>query len=132
MNPTSPTFIVMKRELSGPDVLGHGQSFGSARRELLHAEGLDAGAPHPCAGPAESDDEDAGPDSAEAGPDSDADDAPRSELAGPDGYAKQLAELKRMAGQLQDRIESLGAPADSEAETKDTGPADSHGKQRVF
>ena len=125
MNPTPPTFIIMKRELSGPDVLGHGQSFGSARRELLHAEGLDAGAPHPCAGPAESD-------AAEAGPDSDADDAPRSELAGPDGYAKQLAELKRMAGQLQDRIESLGAPADSEAETEDTGPADSHGKQRVF
>lgn len=121
MNPSAPTFIIMKRKIAGPSILDHGQSFGSARKEMLHAENLDAGAPHAC-----------------PGPDSDTEAASQSESAGPDRYEDKIRELKRLAGQLQAGIAALEAEngemgADEGESDEDEGEsAHSHGKKLTY
>ena len=50
MHDDQPTLIMVKRSIAGPDIINPGMGFMAARKAMLHAEGLDAGAPCPHSG----------------------------------------------------------------------------------
>jgi|TARA_R110002020_G_scaffold373387_1_gene584830 hypothetical protein len=53
MHDDQPTLIMVKRAIAGPEIITPGMGYKKARKAMLHAEGLDAGAPCPSSGPAE-------------------------------------------------------------------------------
>jgi hypothetical protein len=40
-----PSFIIVKRRIAGPSIIDPGMGYQQARKQMLHAEGLDAGGP---------------------------------------------------------------------------------------
>jgi len=50
MHDDQPTLIMVKRAIAGPEIITPGVGYNAARKEMLHAEGLDAGAPCPSSG----------------------------------------------------------------------------------
>lgn len=112
MRKSEPTFIVMKRRIAGPEIVDPGMSFEAARKMMLHADGLDAGAPCPgSAGP-----EPTGP-------------------AGPAGsYEAKLTELRRLAGQLTEAVDDLAHAgpdqAEDEEEAEEEPEEETHGEER--
>ena len=53
MHDDQPTLIMVKRSIAGPDIITPGMGFQKARKAMLHAEGLEAGAPCPHPGKSE-------------------------------------------------------------------------------
>lgn len=47
MHDDQPTLIMVKRAIAGPSIITPGMGFMKARKAMLHADGLDAGAPRP-------------------------------------------------------------------------------------
>lgn len=47
MHGKEPTLIMVKRSIAGPEIIQPGMGYNAARKAMLHAEGLDAGAPCP-------------------------------------------------------------------------------------
>lgn len=45
MHDDQPTLIMVKRAIAGPDIITPGMGYQQARKQMLHAEGLDAGGP---------------------------------------------------------------------------------------
>jgi|TARA_R110001583_G_scaffold192431_2_gene358898 hypothetical protein len=45
MHDDQPTLIMVKRSIAGPDIITPGMGYQQARKQMLHAEGLDAGGP---------------------------------------------------------------------------------------
>jgi len=41
----APSFIIVKRQIAGPSIIDPGMGYQQARKQMLHAEGLDAGGP---------------------------------------------------------------------------------------
>jgi len=50
MHDDQPTLIMVKRSIAGPAIITPGMGYQKARKAMLHAEGLDAGAPCPHSG----------------------------------------------------------------------------------
>lgn len=92
MHDDQPTLIMVKRAIAGPEIVTPGMGYNAARKAMLHADGLDAGAPCPSSGPAE-----------------------------PPAQTDIPAQLKRMAeeiGSMADQLESGEAePEKSDAES---------------
>ena len=109
MHKSEPTLIVMKRRIAGPEIIDPGMGFAAARKAMLHADGLDAGSP--CA--------------AVAGPDQEI-------PAGPDkSYDKKLTELRKLAGQLTDAVESLAdSSPDRTGDSEVSEDEETHGEER--
>jgi hypothetical protein len=91
MHKSEPTFIIMKRRIAGPEIIDPGMGFSSARKAMIHADGLDAGSP--CAAVA-------GPDQPDLPDQSD-------EPAG-----DHQAEMKKMADELYKASEMHKGQAD--------------------
>ena len=47
MHDDQPTLIMVKRAIAGPSIITPGMGYMKARKAMLHADGLDAGAPCP-------------------------------------------------------------------------------------
>ena len=47
MQDDQPTLIMVKRAIAGPRIITPGMGYMQARKAMLHADGLDAGAPCP-------------------------------------------------------------------------------------
>ena len=116
MHKPEPTLIIMKRRIAGPEIIDPGMGFAAARKAMIHADGLDAGAPCPgSAGP-----EPTGP-------------------TGPTGaYEPKLEELRRRAGQLTEAVDDLAHTGPDQAEDAEAGEEgaeeaseeETHGEER--
>lgn len=113
MHKPEPTLIIMKRRIAGPEIIDPGMGFAAARKAMIHADGLDAGAPCP----------------GSAGP----------EPTGPTGsYEAKLEELRRLAGQLTEAVDDLAHTGPDQAEDAEAGEEgaeeaseeETHGEER--